>query len=86
LQRHLQAGAEGCYPVRARRFRFQGTARLAFCVDARGLALRARLAKSSGYESLDEAALECVLKRAQPLPPSSWGRCFEAPIRFGISP
>jgi len=83
LQQRLQAQARGCYPARARRFRFQGTVQLAFCVDAQGMAVQARLVQSSGYESLDEAALECVLKKAQPLPVASWGLCFQVPIFFG---
>jgi protein TonB len=82
LQQRLQANAHGCYPLRARRFRFQGTARLAFCVDTQGMATQTRLSESSGHNSLDEAALDCVLKKAQPLPASSRGRCFVAPIAF----
>jgi len=82
LQQRLQAHALGCYPVRARRFRFQGTVRLGFCVDGQGMATHTRLLQGSGYGSLDKAALECVLKKAQPLPASSHGRCFAAPIRF----
>jgi TonB family protein len=58
--------------------------RLAFCVDAQGMAAQARLAQSSGHSSLDEAALECVVKKAQPLPESSRGGCFVAPILFGV--
>ncbi|MCL2179191.1 MAG: energy transducer TonB [Proteobacteria bacterium] len=57
--------------------------RLAFCVDMQGRATQTRISQSSGHGSLDEAALECVLKKAQPLPLSSRGRCFVAPIAFG---
>lgn len=82
LQQRLQTSAYGCYPARARRQRFEGTTHLAFCVDMQGLATQAHISKSSGYASLDEAALECVVKKAQPLPLSSRGRCFVAPIAF----
>ena len=85
LQQRLQAGAHSCYPLRARRHRFQGTVRLSFCVDTQGMATHTRLLQSSGYPSLDEAALDCVLTKALPLPPLSHGRCFVAPVSFGMS-
>lgn len=83
LQQRLQAQARGCYPARLRRLRFGGTTQLAFCVDLQGMARQTRLVHSSGHGSLDEAAVECVLKKAQPLPPSSYGQCFLVPIAFG---
>ncbi|MCL2013184.1 MAG: energy transducer TonB [Cystobacterineae bacterium] len=83
LQQRLQAKAQGCYPARAKRLRLRGTVRLSFCVDMQGMGTGEQLVQSSGHGLLDEAALLCVLKGAQPLPSSSQGRCFRVPIAFG---
>lgn len=48
------------YPAEALRRRLEGTARIWVRVDASGRVLESKVAASSGFESLDKAALEAV--------------------------
>lgn len=68
LLSHLRAHAKRCYPPLARRRSIQGTVGLAFCIDEDGNPHRMRLEKSSGSTLLDDAARECVIEGAAPLP------------------
>lgn len=65
VRRHLESFK--AYPRSAKRRREEGTATLTFVIDRQGRVLTARLAKSSGHEALDQAALEMV-QAADPLP------------------
>lgn len=55
------------YPSRARAERQHGIVQIAFTMDRDGRVLDARIAKSSGYELLDSAAI-AMLNQASPLP------------------
>jgi protein TonB len=56
------------YPSLAQSRHQQGVAQLRFTMDRQGHVLSAQIAKSSGYESLDDETLALV-HRAEPLPP-----------------
>jgi protein TonB len=67
----------------------QGTARLAFRIDRRGLLLASHIVQSSGSTALDQETLALV-KRAQPFPtpPANIGDdqlSFVVPIRYAAS-
>jgi periplasmic protein TonB len=61
LERHKR------YPLRARQLRQEGVARVRFVIDRSGRVISHRIEKSSGHETLDEAASE-LLRRASPMP------------------
>ncbi len=82
LHQRLQAGAARCYPSASRRFHETGTSEVAFCVGAEGRLTPSRVARSSGSERLDRAALDCVVGGSEPFPQAQ-GRCFALPVRFG---
>lgn len=82
IVRRLSAAAEGCYPPAAARFQAEGETRVRFCIDAEGQPQGARILSSSGFEILDDAALNCVLPRAAPLPLT--GPCLALPVRFRL--
>lgn len=66
LLQHLQSRKH--YPRAAQSRRQEGIAVIRFVLDRQGSLLAARLERSSGFEILDEEALD-LLHRAQPLPP-----------------
>ncbi len=78
----LSAAARDCYPPAAKRFRQVGRVPLRFCVDARLDAERV-VVTPSGSSLLDEAAGDCVVRRAAPFPAEAMGRCFEVAVDFG---
>lgn len=55
------------YPARARAARQEGVVHVRFRMNRAGAVLSASVLRSSGFSSLDQAALD-TLKRAQPLP------------------
>lgn len=55
------------YPQRARRKRLEGVTKLFFVIDRDGQVVESRVAKTSGHEILDQAALAILEKN--PLPP-----------------
>lgn len=55
------------YPSHARRLRQEGVSYLHFRMDTRGQVLASRIARSSGYELLDQETL-ALIQRAEPLP------------------
>jgi len=73
------------YPALARRRRYTGTVILKVLVDAKGRASKVKVASSSGYSLLDEAALKAV-RRWQFAPGTEGGRPtamrVKVPIRF----
>jgi periplasmic protein TonB len=56
------------YPYMAQRDRQQGTVNLHFTMDRHGKVLSASVAKSSGFDALDQETL-ALIHRAEPLPP-----------------
>jgi len=72
------------YPRKAERLRWQGTVRLRIKVDAGGKVLSVEVVESSGYEILDEAAVESFRKwvfcERQPGDPEI--RTFVKPFTF----
>jgi len=56
------------FPPEAARNQEQGYVGIRFTMDRKGRILTSKVESSSGYRSLDAAALD-MLQRAQPLPP-----------------
>lgn len=83
LLRHLQARTVGCYPRSAERRGVEGTTELSFCVGDAGQVSSILVRKSSGSRVLDEAATDCVLRGAAPLPAPP-GCISSLPIRFHL--
>jgi outer membrane biosynthesis protein TonB len=78
----LAGAARDCYPPAARRFRQVGRVPLRFCVSD-ALAAEQVVVTPSGAGLLDEAARECVVRRAAPFPAEAAARCFEVAVDFG---
>ena len=76
------------YPALARRREQQGTVTVRVLVGADGSVERAELADSSGFEALDDAALETVRARWRFIPARHDGVAVESwvlvPIRFAL--
>lgn len=77
------------YPKIAERRGWEGTALLDLKIDSQGHVLSATVRDSSGYESLDNRALEMV-KKASPFPPPPkelQGRTFDisVPVTFKLA-
>jgi len=60
------------YPPASIARREQGRVEVAFTIDRQGRLVRSRIARSSGFAVLDNAALELV-RQAQPFPPPPAG-------------
>ncbi len=76
------------YPRIARQRNYQGTALLEFKLDNNGNVLTARVKTSSGYESLDNQALE-MLRKSTPFPPPPAAlikRTITIPVYFELKP
>jgi protein TonB len=73
ILRHLH------YPLQAQRLGLQGTATIAFVIDRQGRAQTIQVAVSSGYESIDQAAMEAV-QDASPFPPPPEAARISIPI------
>lgn len=76
------------FPARARAAREQGTVYIRFRMNRTGSVLTASVLRSSGFTTLDQAALD-TLKRAQPLPAIPENRPNEIeltiPVEFYLS-
>ena len=76
------------YPAAARRREQQGTVTVKVLVGADGSVERAEIADSSGFDSLDDAALETVRSRWRFVPARRDGLAVESwvlvPIRFAL--
>jgi len=73
------------YPKMAKMRHQEGAAVVAIQVDAKGAASSATIEKSSGYESLDAAALSAV-QAAAPFPaPAEGGSVVHGSIRFSAN-
>jgi protein TonB len=77
------------YPSEARQMEQQGLVMLRVLVSADGAAKRIELARSSGFQSLDDAALETVRDRWRFVPAMRAGAAIESwvtvPIRFALT-
>ncbi|HZC44870.1 MAG TPA: energy transducer TonB, partial [Candidatus Acidoferrum sp.] len=76
------------YPAIARRREQQGTVTLRVLVEADGSVSRAEISESSGFDQLDEAALDTVRSRWRFVPARHDGFAVESwvlvPIRFAL--
>jgi protein TonB len=76
------------YPSISRKLNETGTVVVAVYFNAAGLVKRTELAKSSGFDRLDRAAIEAI-QRAQITPLAGGSdettRLFNAPISFSLS-
>jgi protein TonB len=74
------------YPIAARRLRQEGRVVLKLDLAADGALVDCEVVRSSGYELLDEAALDMV-RRTAPLPPSTTGAplTLTIPIVFSLN-
>ena len=76
------------YPAIARRHEQQGTVTIRVLVGIDGLVQRAEIAESSGFDVLDEAAIETVRRRWRFIPARRAGTAIESwvlvPIRFAL--
>lgn len=81
LAAHLERRKK--YPSAARARGETGTAYVSFSIDAAGRVVSASLARTSGFDTLDRAALAMV-ERASPVPapPPGANRTITAPVRF----
>lgn len=82
LLAHLRARTSRCYPRAARKRRTEGVADVAFCIDAAGAPMGIELRRSSGSPVLDDAALDCVIRGAAPLPARDL--CVSVPVDFHL--
>ena len=77
------------YPTTARRRAQQGTVTLHVLVGIDGIVQRAEIAESSGFDALDDAALETVRRRWRFIPARRSGLPIESwvlvPIRFALT-
>ncbi|MGE0861016.1 MAG: energy transducer TonB [Gammaproteobacteria bacterium] len=76
------------YPTAAKKRKHQGVVTLEFTIDRDGRVLRARIKRGSGYQELDQAALD-MLAAASPVPaiPDELGRdslSLAIPIDFSL--
>ncbi len=71
------------YPPRARRMRWEGRVVLAFVLLADGRIRDLRVALTSGFPLLDEAALVAV-EKAVPFPPPGVAVRVEIPVAFRL--
>jgi protein TonB len=76
------------YPAIARRREQQGTVTIRVLVGIDGLVQRAEIAESSGFDVLDDAAIETVRRRWRFVPARQGGTAIESwvlvPIRFAL--
>jgi protein TonB len=76
------------YPAIARRHEQQGTVTIRVLVGIDGLVQRAEIAESSGFDVLDDAAIETVRRRWRFVPARHGGTAIESwvlvPIRFAL--
>ena len=80
LRRHQQ------YPSDARGRGDQGTATVSFSLDGGGRVTSSRLARGSGYASLDQE-VQAMVRRASPFPapPGGRGQSFTVPVSFRLN-
>lgn len=74
------------YPARAKELRQTGTARIAFTLTGRGAINHVRIAKSSGYAALDNAAKQAVASITHyKAPPDNHTIQITLPINFKLT-
>lgn len=74
------------YPSRTRRMKIRGSVQVEIAIDAAGNITAARMVRSSGEASLDEAALDTARKaRSSGPPPAGFGRIIVMQIDFQLN-
>lgn len=72
------------YPLLARKRGWQGEVLLAFTLDSRGTIIDARIAHSSGYGALDNAAIASLIRVATIEAGPSRPLSFELPVIYRL--
>lgn len=75
------------YPLLSRRMREQGAVELKLCIDERGHVESIQLAKSSGYQNLDRAAMVGVREwkfSALESKDQATNHCYHLPVHFRL--
>lgn len=84
--RNILSNPKPPYPLVSRRMREQGIAHLRLCINETGLIDNITLAKSSGYELLDQSAINTVkawrFSKLDPTYPSI--ECYRMPVNFTL--
>jgi len=84
--RNILSNPKPPYPLVSRRMREQGTAHLRLCINETGLIDNITLAKSSGYELLDQSAINTVkawrFSKVDLTYPSI--ECYRLPVNFTL--
>jgi protein TonB len=73
------------YPSRTRRMKIQGSVQVEIAIDAAGNITAARMVRSSGEASLDEAALDTARKPLIRPAASRFGRIIVMQIDFQLN-
>ncbi|MCC7200349.1 MAG: TonB family protein [Gammaproteobacteria bacterium] len=73
-----------CYPAASRRLNEEGRVLVDVFVGTDGTTQRAAVGQSSGFERLDQAALECVPRKLTFKPGTVDGAAIEAQVRIPI--
>jgi protein TonB len=82
VTQHMAVRKKRYPPVSIAR-REQGSVEVAFTIDRRGRLISSRIARSSGFAALDNAALELV-RQAQPLPLPPAGLSLPPHVNFTL--
>ncbi len=75
------------YPLASRRMGQQGAVHLQLCIGSRGFVESVRLTQSSGYQNLDQSAIEAVKTwrfSALSASPENASECYQLPIHFQL--
>ena len=76
------------YPLASRRLREQGLVIVKVCVDEQGIVGEVGLSKSSGFQNLDQSALQALSQwRFTSITSNSTGltsQCFQTPVQFTL--
>jgi protein TonB len=76
------------YPLASRRLREQGLVLVKLCVNEQGTVGEVSLSKSSGFQNLDQSALNALSRwRFNPIISNStdfFSQCFQTPVQFTL--
>lgn len=76
------------YPLMSRRLREQGLVVVRLCVNEQGMVDEADVSKSSGFQSLDQSALNTLMSwRFTPVTSNALdglSQCFQTPVQFSL--
>jgi protein TonB len=73
-----------CYPSASRRLNEEGRVLVDVTVGPDGRSVRASVGQSSGFDRLDQAAVDCVTRKLTFVPGTVDGAAIEAPVRIPI--